>query len=192
MGYGSEAADFFVKILRYLTGRKRKVLFQDVLKDSVRVHEICSSLVFDKRELQIDFAFLMMAHNSGSKVVPHGLLYHSIVGGAYIKEWLPNFDIKNYQNNFIGIGYRHALEKMCTNEFYEITTRNNTDPDFSIRFRYEKIAVERFYYLHEDEYCLWYFLMGTTLEDFKMDTPEHNQKMFFTINEIKRIIKKYT
>src|SRR5215813_2381755 len=90
-----------VKTLReIIVGLLKKRQVGKIFIDAVKIREIGREIVMN-RSLNVDFFFLLMAHNGNHKLIPHGFKYRSIVDGFFFPEWMPNFKFENYRNLII-------------------------------------------------------------------------------------------
>lgn len=167
---------------------RKKKKTSDVLKDSVLIRIISESVI---ETGVVDCFFLMMAHNGGKKLIPHGFKYRSVVGGDYTEWLMPNFEMNDYRNVPLDREYEQLLITIYEKKMHDVLVERMDSTPLSISYRFERLKYVRFYFVEDNEHGMWYIMAGTTQIGEEMDDITHRHILQVAVNKIKNIIKRY-
>lgn len=185
IGKGADILLFFLK-------RKKKIQISNVFSESNNIDAICEDMI--DSGLCVDCFLIMLAHNGGTKLNPASKKYYSAIGGDYNSLQMRNFDFKNYKNYPVTFEYNELLSSI-----YEDRRKNNgiaietaTAPEnLKTKYTFENLRFVKYYFLHYSDAGMFYLKVGTTQSGEKMDDVNHRQRIFFAVNQIQQILKKY-
>jgi hypothetical protein len=161
----------------------------DVFKDSVQINQIAGEMV--SSDLSIDCFFLIMAHNGGFKLLPHGFKYWSIIDGR-VQEWImKNFKLSNYRNIVASLEYLHLFASIVEQKKYDVNIKNLRDGDMKTHMNFEKVKHYRFFLLKKSKNAIWVAAVGTNADNEKLDSVQHNHVLGIAVNKVQNIIKRY-
>lgn len=185
MGWDTVAGKV-IDFLKVIFTRKQT---SDAIRDAKKIRDQALELI--RSNLNIDCFFIIMVHNGGGRFRPHGFKYWSIIDGECDTKVMPRYDNESYQlinadNEFLQFALNLYEQRV-------VSVRVDEMPKGNLRTSYEYEGLEfiKFYFLKQDKFGLWFIMVGTTAPDESLDDPEQAGKIFFAINNIKNLIRKY-
>lgn len=184
---GLFSADFWSKLFKKNKEKNRGAT--EALLDFIRIGAIAKDVC--ESDLAVDSFLLMMAHNSGRKMSPHNFKYRSITGGYFISWMLKKLDIDNYKYLDIDYEYADLLVKISEYKEVDIRAEDLGKTKLGHKFRYEGYRFVKYIFLKQDQYGIWYVMIGTTQEGESFSTDNHMQCFNLAVNKIRNIIRRY-
>lgn len=181
------------ELLVFVSARRKRIEPSNVFHDSNVGNSIIKSVV-NGPHLSVDCFFIVLAHNGGKKLNPFTLQYTSVMSGEY-KTWLmPTFDITDHKNVESDHDHREFLSSI-----YEDRRKGNginwhvemADDNLKAKYSFENVKFLKCFFLHYSDVGMWFAMVGTTQEGELFDDINHKQRIFYAVNKIKNIIKKY-
>lgn len=192
MGVAGEVSDSFFKNLFEAIGGvfKKGINAMQVLHDSITIHDIAENVVKGGNNC-VDCCFLMMVHNGGKRLIPHGFKYRSIVGGDHDEMLMPNFVPEDYKYLELDYEYELLVGRMYREKEVLVDVASMGDSKLSVKLRFEGIRQAKYFFLKQSRDAIWFIICGTIQsgQDFSNVTDKH--EIDIAINKIKKIIKKY-
>lgn len=179
------------KVLDILKPLFRKKKATEVFADAGDIWQACRELVREDYNLNIDFCFLMMAHNGDRKLNPHGFKYKTIIGGDYKEGWMKNFKFDNYVKIWVDFEYCELLTRIGKYKEVNVLGGNLREGKLKTNYEFEKIRFCKYIFLKENKEAMWYIAIGTTMEGELFEETRQKQEIDWMINETRNIIKKY-
>lgn len=180
------ATRFLIRILTLLWDKRKP---SDAIKDAIKIRIIAEDLI--SSDLSIDYFFLVMVHNGGRRIIPHGFKYWSIVDGSYNKFLMKNFEFSNYQNTNIDFEFAQFVAQVYEKKTMDVQTDHIPAGVLKTNYDFENVKFTRVFYLKQDRRALWYLAVGTTADNEKFSTNRHRHEIGVAVNQVKNIINKY-
>jgi hypothetical protein len=168
---------------------KGKPKASDKIRDIMQIELILKTLV--ESDMSIDCCLLMMMHNGGRKLMPHGFKYRSVIEGEYNEMQMKNFKKGDYQYLPLDTEYKEIILKIKEYGVYSSDVETMPESPLKSKFIYEKLQFVQYRFLHENEDELWYLLVGTTDRNERFDSHSQKHRILIETSKIKRIIQKY-
>lgn len=189
---GDISDSFFKNLFDAIGGvfKRNKISVEQALRDSITMKHIARDICKNGNNF-IDCFFIMMIHNGGSKVLPHGFIYRSIIGG-YHEDWsMPHFVAENYKYLELDYEYELLMGQLFKNKEVALDSEAMEESKLKTKLKFEKLKFVRYHFLKSNKRGLWYAMTGTTQPGQRLDTVEDMHETNIALNKIKNIIKKY-
>lgn len=183
---------FFKNLFEALGGVfKRKAKVTDVPSDFITIRELSKDTVKDG-SLATDMMFIVMIHNGGKKLMPHGFKYRSIVGG-YHEEWsMPKFKPQDYKYLELDFDYIVLVDRIFKTKEVGLSSEElPKDSKLAENLQFEGVKYARYFYLNSNSDAIWLLVAGTVSPNEELNSNTHKHKYHIVVNKIKQIIKKY-
>lgn len=176
----------FFGFLGSIFRRKRKMA-SEVFGDFIMINDIANELI----DAGIgDCFFLIRAHNGNAKLSLESYKYRSIVAGANTDFLMPDFRIKDFKNIELDLEYMQTLHDIARYKNLGIDVQTEKGSS-GISHRFNNLKYVRYYFLNENQYGMWYCMVGTTQPDEQMNDTNHTYKLNMAINKVKNIVRSY-
>lgn len=180
----TQGLDIFLRFLK-----KRNA--GDAFIDAGKIGTIIRHVVRHKTNLNIDCFFLIMAHNSGGKVMPHDFKYRSIVDGDY-NDARMKMNMSDYKSLPIDYNYSQILAEVYLKKQTAVLTKD-LDEGETLETMFEALRLKKvvYFFLHQRKDRFWYLAVGTTVDGETLESAEQQQTLYLAVNKIQQIIKPY-
>lgn len=178
---------FFVAVVKGLLPARRPSY---AIKDKIKIRIIAEELV--STDLSIDFFLLVMVHNGKGRLLPHGFIKRSIVGGAVNHEMMPRFAFASYQDILLDFEFTQLIDRVYTEKEVEMYVGElHKGGNLRTDYEYERVKYSKFFFLSQDKMAMYFIVLGTTADNENLISNRHKHLIGIAVNEVKNIINKY-
>lgn len=180
--------EMLIDLIQHFRRRKVKQTTSEVIRGSTSIRIISERMV---NSGLVDCFFIIMVHNGGKKILPHGFKYWSIVGGEFNEILMKRFNILDYRNVIIDKDFEGLVDQVERKKMVECDVSTMDPSELYRRFRYEGLKYVKYFFLKDREYGMWFIMAGTVQPDELMDSIDHEYQLSLSVNKIQNIIKDY-